>query len=728
MPGDYFHSLQWFCIHDPVAVQHHSAPVVGGLKDRGILGQRYDTPYLGQQTILCCRPAYFDRGNRVPPRYFSYDVQVADGYSILAPQYIDVNNENHDPVIYLAEKKRELKAYKDGMKDPINVIDDDKREESEKENERIEKAIDILTDYLEGSEGKTLHRLKVHAAHLNGRDILDNGEMGTVLRAVVYRKSGSSLNGGEQTWRIIHWTDCSIEGMCGRYDGSGNTAQSAIQAALVTWSKDSKMPASTIAYHLTFNDGDSYVNLNGSMRTRGLSSWDVIIHQLSLASMAAMGVALLFAPLPCARLASAAIWTSIGTGITASTISIAQRYDRGFSNWRDDSLDVLGIVGCLLVGSSLVRGKLLVNAGSASQLKVGEYIILSQIGTEVASGVILTADAVNQIADIQANGRLTIQEKTRRIGDVITGFLSVMLMTAAGGLPTRQSGTTTKNNIHSHEGTGTHTDRSTNTSNREHNHNTNNDKNNARDDNSLDEPTLQNTDKQHDSELEFGTFNLKTDEIDVNQLQSTVVIEDISVVQHTHTGKGEHVDKAEQVVLDREVQGFNSKNIVADKVRAASGPIEPVMIRLDDGTVIAARQGNSLTFVDDLDLFRTNSAVGNTGNRLDIVTHGSPGSVVVGGESVSGTQLGDALIRSGQLDEFSKIKLFSCSTGCELENLANFAQSLANKTRLPVSAPNRDLITVPNGKIYIADDLKFDVELNQWVPVNEGQFIDFFPK
>ncbi len=43
------------------------------------------------------------------------------------------------------------------------------------------------------------------------------------------------------------------------------------------------------------------------------------------------------------------------------------------------------------------------------------------------------------------------------------------------------------------------------------------------------------------------------------------MIDDISVVQHTHTGKGEHVDKAEQVVLDREVQGFNSKNIVPNK-------------------------------------------------------------------------------------------------------------------------------------------------------------------
>ncbi len=173
-------------------------------------------------------------------------------------------------------------------------------------------------------------------------------------------------------------------------------------------------------------------------------------------------------------------------------------------------------------------------------------------------------------------------------------------MTAAGGLPSRQSGTTTKNNTHSHEGTGTHTDRelhtqqSTNTSNREHNHNTNNDKNNARDDNSLDEPTLQNTDKKNDSELEFATFNLKTDEIDVNQLQSTVVIEDISVVQHTHTGKGEHVDKAEQVVPGRKVEGFGKVP------RRYYGPLE-----IDDTTLLGKGQFKEAHVIDEDTVFLT---------------------------------------------------------------------------------------------------------------------------
>jgi len=164
-------------------------------------------------------------------------------------------------------------------------------------------------------------------------------------------------------------------------------------------------------------------------------------------------------------------------------------------------------------------------------------------------------------------------------------------------------------------------------------------------------------------------------------------------------------------------------------VRAASGPVESSFIKVDGGTVIAARQGNSLTFVDDLDSFRLNSEVGNTPNRLDIVTHGNPDSVLVGGQSISGNQLADALIQNGQLDGFNQIKLFSCSTGCDIPGIDNVAQTVANKTRLPVSAPNRDLITISGSdKIFIADDLKFNHELNQWIPVNEGSFIDFLPK
>jgi hypothetical protein len=129
-------------------------------------------------------------------------------------------------------------------------------------------------------------------------------------------------------------------------------------------------------------------------------------------------------------------------------------------------------------------------------------------------------------------------------------------------------------------------------------------------------------------------------------------------------------------------------------VRAASGPVETTFIKVDGGSVIAAKQGNSLAFVNDLDSFRLSSEVGNTPNRLDIVTHGSPESVIVGGESVSGSQLADALMRNGQLEGFNKIKLFSCSTGCNISGVDNVAQTIANKTKLPVSAPNRDLISV----------------------------------
>ncbi|ABC28072.1 Rhs family protein [Hahella chejuensis KCTC 2396] len=166
-----------------------------------------------------------------------------------------------------------------------------------------------------------------------------------------------------------------------------------------------------------------------------------------------------------------------------------------------------------------------------------------------------------------------------------------------------------------------------------------------------------------------------------------------------------------------------------ETVRAASGPVDTAFIKLDDGFVAAARQSNSLTFVDDLDSFRLSSEVGNTPNRLDIVTHGDPKSVVVGGESVSGYQLANALIESGQLEGITHIKLISCSTGCDIPGDKNVAQIMANVTRLKVTAPNRDLWAVKGvDKIFVADDIKFDRDWNQWKPVNEGLFVDYFPE
>jgi len=91
--------------------------------------------------------------------------------------------------------------------------------------------------------------------------------------------------------------------------------------------------------------------------------------------------------------------------------------------------------------------------------------------------------------------------------------------------------------------------------------------------------------------------------------------------------------------------------------------------------------------------------------------------------------LADTLINNGQLNGYEQIKLFSCSTGCDVPGSENVAQSLANKTNMPVIAPNRDLITAPGSdKIHVVDDLKFNSELNQWYPVNEGSFVEFPPQ
>ena len=174
--------------------------------------------------------------------------------------------------------------------------------------------------------------------------------------------------------------------------------------------------------------------------------------------------------------------------------------------------------------------------------------------------------------------------------------------------------------------------------------------------------------------------------------------------------------------------GGGIKNEITSQnvVKFASGPVEAIYIKVDGGTIVAARQGASLTFVNDLDSFRLSKEVGILKDRLDVVSHGSPGSINVAGQSVDAPEFANMLSTSGQLEGISNVKLFSCSIGCDLSPDNNFAQRLANEINLPVIAPNRDVLSV-DGKLFVADDLKFDADTNQWIPVNPGEFLEFKP-
>lgn len=98
---------------------------------------------------------------------------------------------------------------------------------------------------------------------------------------------------------------------------------------------------------------------------------------------------------------------------------------------------------------------------------------------------------------------------------------------------------------------------------------------------------------------------------------------------------------------------------------------------------------------------------------LDVVAHGNSDFVEVGGQLVDHRALSQIINNNSQFVG-QDIRLLSCSTG-ELPN--GFAQNLANKLGVNVTAPNDTLWAFPNGKFTVGPTPN----------VNSGSWINFVP-
>jgi len=114
--------------------------------------------------------------------------------------------------------------------------------------------------------------------------------------------------------------------------------------------------------------------------------------------------------------------------MTVATNWLYQRHDKGFSNLKDDGLDVLAITGNLFGAGWMRQASLQFNSAQQG-LKAGKYLLFGQIGSDGASGIILTAEALNQIDEIKDSSHLTTSQKTRQISELIRSLALVGAMT-----------------------------------------------------------------------------------------------------------------------------------------------------------------------------------------------------------------------------------------------------------------------------------------------------------
>lgn len=115
---------------------------------------------------------------------------------------------------------------------------------------------------------------------------------------------------------------------------------------------------------------------------------------------------------------------------------------------------------------------------------------------------------------------------------------------------------------------------------------------------------------------------------------------------------------------------------------------------------------------------------------LDIVAHGSPTTMQV---SVNGADVElnwrafAQMVRRNSQYSRQGIRLISCNTGSDP---SGFAQNLANKLGVPVTAPNNIVWVYPNGNMIVAPRMSNDrksVLFNYPHRTIRGAFVTYYP-
>ncbi len=412
-------TYKWFVVHDEQAVAKDGASPITFLDDE--LEIEYTAAYYGQHIIMCCYQYHPGDGSVRPAEYYSYPINVGTVTSILAPDVETVETQLHQPELSLIVEQRYIDTLTQVASN--TEMDEDASEQHEEELERLEDNAARLESLLASSEGKTRYPIKAVAVTLETSERI-------ALKAFVYQKrvEDNWFSDDEHVWGLVDWTYCGNTQLCGEYEGTGNSAETAIKNAIADWASNSQIPESQIGYDVELINNNNALKIKGYFKTDGESNLGSVIKWVGYTALGAVGVALLFAPVPGSRVASAAIWTSIATSTTASVLSIYQRHDKGFSNLKDDGLDTLAIVGNIF-GAGWMRQTSMQFSGAKQGLKAGKYLLFGQVGTDGASGVLLTVDAMIQIDEIKSSSALTPSEKIRQISELIRSLALVAAMT-----------------------------------------------------------------------------------------------------------------------------------------------------------------------------------------------------------------------------------------------------------------------------------------------------------
>jgi hypothetical protein len=222
---------------------------------------------------------------------------------------------------------------------------------------------------------------------------------------------------GDREWALIDFTDPdnirTYTGTADRGVEGPQTAQSALNAAWEHFVADNPLPAGQLVAEPPTDLGfESGVRWNEA--SNGQSRWAWFSQRLSeIGLVAGLGaIALTVAPIPGSRVAAALLLVSGVAGAGAAGLNIADRLEHGSFEWdTQTALDLLDLAGSLALG---VGGAITLGGRALSVTRLQSAVLISEgvdTGTELASGVILSALHYQRIQAICTDSNLSQEDK-----------------------------------------------------------------------------------------------------------------------------------------------------------------------------------------------------------------------------------------------------------------------------------------------------------------------------
>lgn len=211
---------------------------------------------------------------------------------------------------------------------------------------------------------------------------------------------------GGNTWEVVDWTNPAKRELTGVYGGGGSTTEEAIRDALGGWGSGfdgNRYPAGLVQYSVP-----KFViarQIDGQFKTSGHNWVDSTASFFGYVGAAAGIIALVMAPVPGSSVAAGALYVAVFASTTAAVINIAQRYDEGFSNWKEDGLDALTIVSNCL-GLAWLRGATITQGAKT-------WILVGRVAADGAQGIMILADHYDAFDKIMNDPSLGPDERTK---------------------------------------------------------------------------------------------------------------------------------------------------------------------------------------------------------------------------------------------------------------------------------------------------------------------------